>query len=1104
MATITQWNFNSPAPDANTSTGTTTPAIGTGTASLVGGTTATFASGDASGGSSDPATGDDSGWNVSTFPAQSTSPKTAGVQFSVPTTGFQNIVVSFDQRHSNTAANRAVFQYSTDGTNFTDFAAFTATAGDTWFNGRTADLTTIPAVNNNPNFAFRIVSDFAPSTTNYAPSNPTSTYGTTSTWRFDMVTVSGDVFSGPTAGVTITESSGTTNVTEGGPTDTYTVVLNTVPTANVTITLNPGTQVTVSPSTLTFTPSNWNVPQTVTVTAVDDAAVEGNHTGTISHTATSTDTNYNSIAIANVVANITDNDAPAPTITPIGTIQGTGFAATAGTFTVQGMVIGDFQGSNGIKGFFIQDTGYVGSTGDSDPNTADGILVLSNTPVNYGDIVTVTGTVQENGSSPSFNQAVLHSVTALNIESSGNPLPTPVVINNLGSDTPANVLERYEGMLVRLTQPLTVIEHFQLGRFGQVLLSSNGIQLQPTETIDPNDAVPSGLTTNGNSNVAAINAQRTINTNNRIFLDDASDVSFPHTVFGPGVAGTPFINPSSPNTIRIGSTIDDLTGVLGFAFNNYRIYRNPYNPSDALNVQFPLNINYAPRPTTVPSVGSANVRVASFNVLNYFTTLNNGTNLTGPNNNLAPRGANTAVEFQRQAAKTVAAITQLNADVVGLIEMENNGTTSLQDLVNRLNAATAPGTYAFVADPPNYTTVPGGTDAIKVAFIYKPSAVTPLGTAMAPNDFRFQSGRAPVAQTFMVNSNGAIFTPIINHFKSKASNAGLFGAPLDNDQNDGQGASNATRREQAQALVDFVNSQVLPMAGDSDVLLLGDFNAYSEEDPIDILRVGGYTRLNTGSTYSFLFDGQVGNLDHALVSPSLLGQVTGAVKWSINAYEPPALDYNDDVVDPGENTANPPRNNPALFQPNPFRSSDHDPVLVGLDLMPNLVFAVPNAPGSGVLSSSTPTGTLILGNNSNNAIAGGNLNDTIAAFAGDDVVFGFGGNDSIDGGLGNDTLNGGVGNDTLIGSVGNNQLTGGSGADVFVIRTTGSFDTVVDFEDGIDRIRTAPATTFSTLVGPGFLNATPSGANTLLSVNGVNIALLLNFSAANFSGADLI
>ncbi|MFQ3678983.1 MAG: endonuclease/exonuclease/phosphatase family protein, partial [Pseudanabaenaceae cyanobacterium] len=369
-----------------------------------------------------------------------------------------------------------------------------------------------------------------------------------------------------------------------------------------------------------------------------------------------------------------------------------------------------------------------------------------------------------------------------------------------------------------------------------------------------------------------------------------------------------------------------------------------------------------------------------------------------------------------------------------------------------------------------------------------------------PNDPRFQSGRAPVAQTFLTNSNGAIFTPVINHFKSKASNAGLFGAPLDNDQNDGQGASNATRREQAQALLDFVNNQVRPMSGDNDVLLMGDFNAYSEEDPIDILRAGGYTRLSTPGNYSYLFDGFVGSLDHALVSSSLLGQVTGSAKWNINAFEPPALDYNDDVVDPGETTSNPPRNNPALFQPNPFRSSDHDPILVGLNLT--------NSAGTNALPGlRQPTATggwIVLGNNNADQLVGTAGGDTIAAFAGNDLVFGLEGNDSIDGGLGDDTLNGGPGNDTLLGSVGNDLLTGGLGNDVFVVRTAGSFDTITDFQDGVDRIRTVPATTFSTLVGPGFLNAAQSGTDTLLSVNGVTIARLLNFLAGNFSAADLI
>lgn len=188
-AVVTQWNFNSPTADGNTGTGTLLTAIGTGTASLVGGTTSTFASGDASGGSSDPAVGDDSGWNLSTFAAQNTGDKTRGAQFAVSTVGFENVVISYDLRHSNTASRYEQFQYSLDGVNFVDFVTFDGNLGDTWFNGRSVDLSSIAGADNNASFAFRVVSTYAPSTTAYAASNPTSTYGTSGTWRFDMVTV---------------------------------------------------------------------------------------------------------------------------------------------------------------------------------------------------------------------------------------------------------------------------------------------------------------------------------------------------------------------------------------------------------------------------------------------------------------------------------------------------------------------------------------------------------------------------------------------------------------------------------------------------------------------------------------------------------------------------------------------------------------------------------------------------------------------------------------------------------------------------------------------------------------------------------------------------
>ncbi len=200
---ITQWNFNSAVADANTATGTTNPNIGTGTAALVGGVTATFASGDASGGSTDPATGDDSGWNLTTFAAQNTGSGTRGAQFNVSTVGFADVVLTMDNRHSNTSSKWLQVQYTLDGnawssTGLADDGQFSATAGDTWFNSRSVDFSGVLGAANNANFGVRVVAIFDPLLGNaYSASNPTSAYGTTSTLRFDMVTVSGNAVPEP-------------------------------------------------------------------------------------------------------------------------------------------------------------------------------------------------------------------------------------------------------------------------------------------------------------------------------------------------------------------------------------------------------------------------------------------------------------------------------------------------------------------------------------------------------------------------------------------------------------------------------------------------------------------------------------------------------------------------------------------------------------------------------------------------------------------------------------------------------------------------------------------------------------------------------------------
>lgn len=200
---ITRWDFNSVPADGSTATGTLLPAIGAGTASGVGGVTATaFGSGDANGGSTDPvlnsATTSDSGWQVTTFAAQGAENQGRGVQFLVSTAGYMNIVVTFDQRHSNTSSRFYAGQYTTNGgASWTTATIFEGTAGDTWFNNRTIDLSSVAAVNDNANFGIRVVATFAPGTSGYVASSATGTYSPSGTARFDMVTVSGTIVPAP-------------------------------------------------------------------------------------------------------------------------------------------------------------------------------------------------------------------------------------------------------------------------------------------------------------------------------------------------------------------------------------------------------------------------------------------------------------------------------------------------------------------------------------------------------------------------------------------------------------------------------------------------------------------------------------------------------------------------------------------------------------------------------------------------------------------------------------------------------------------------------------------------------------------------------------------
>jgi uncharacterized protein len=565
--------------------------------------------------------------------------------------------------------------------------------------------------------------------------------------------------------------------------------------------------------------------------------------------------------------------------TPIYDIQGSGnFSPLIGqTHATEGIVVGDFSGPSRLNGYFIQDP-----VGDGDPLTSDGIFVFlpqanpfHTTPVSEGDLIRIYARVGE-----FFSMTQLDLVQNLIVCDTGIIIdPTPV---NLPIPEPVDgvpYLERYEGMLVTFPQELTVTDNFNLGRFGEVTLSVGGRLFNPTNTADPGPDA---------------NALQALNDPRQIMLDDGSNLQNP-------------IPPPSyfmdDGTLRAGDTTIDLTGVINFAFSVYRL--QPTSPVEFTRVnqrsEFPQDVG-------------GTIRIASYNVLNYFTTLDTGAPICGPNQDQGCRGANTPEEFERQRVKIIEAILRLDADVIGLIELENNPYESLQDLVNGLNDATELGTYDFI------DTGTIGGDAIKQGIIYLPSRVIPLGDFAILDssvDARFldDKNRPVLVQTF--DASGEIFTVAVNHLKSKGSPCNDVGDP---DLGDGQGNCNLTRTNAALALVDWLTTDPTG-SNDPDFFIIGDLNAYRNEDPITAIKEeGDYVDLIDKfigpQAYSYVFFGQAGYLDHALASPNLTDRVTGVTLWAINADEPRALDYND-------------FNQPSLFQPHQYRSSDHDPVLIG-------------------------------------------------------------------------------------------------------------------------------------------------------------------------------
>ena len=331
--------------------------------------------------------------------------------------------------------------------------------------------------------------------------------------------------------------------------------------------------------------------------------------------------------------------------------------------------------------------------------------------------------------------------------------------------------------------------------------------------------------------------------------------------------------------------------------------------------------------TTAPDDVGGTIRVASANVDNFFTTFTNGQTAAGQTGQGCTvgsttsasncRGADNLTEFMRQRAKIVEELVGLNADVIGIMELQNNGTVAIGNLVDAINARIGSTVYAAIPDPAQGT----GTDAIKVGMIYKPARLTRSGASVS--DPAPIHNRAPLAQAFVV-PGGQTFTLVVNHLKAK----GCSGATgLDADQGDLQSCYNNTRRQQAAATRTFVTS-LFPSGSTPNVLLVGDFNAYAMEDPIADMTANGYTdelgRFNTFG-YSYQFDGSSGRIDQALTSPAMSSKVKRALEWHVNADEPSFLDYNLEFKQPACSTCS-----PDYYTATPYRASDHDPLVVGI------------------------------------------------------------------------------------------------------------------------------------------------------------------------------
>ncbi|WP_203141940.1 ExeM/NucH family extracellular endonuclease [Marinobacter mangrovi] len=537
--------------------------------------------------------------------------------------------------------------------------------------------------------------------------------------------------------------------------------------------------------------------------------------------------------------------------TPLSRVQGAGDQSPlAGRrVAVEGVITLDGRGPHGLGGFYLQ---ALPQDADRDPTTSDAVFVYTRASGGaVGQHVRVRGRVKE-----------FHGLTEIaagdRLRVCGRSgLPDPVV---LSFPLPADP-EALEGMRVAFADPVTVVDTHDLGRYGLVTLAGD----------DPR--YPDSLS-----------PQQQLLLDDRSLDQNPADLPWPR----PGLTAN--------HTLRSGSLLSPVQGVLDFRYDRWRLQPD----------RWPSVVGGNTRPDWPAPPANGTLRVASFNLLNFFNGDGRGGGFP------TARGADSPAELTRQRQKLVSAIEGLQADIVGVMELENDGRGP--------DAAVAQLVAALGHDWAAVRPQDAGDDAIRVGLLYRADRVEPVGESDSLDEAPFDAfSRVPLAQTFRARDSGETLRVVANHFKSRSCR---HARGANADQGDGEGCYAPVRARSARTLLAWLDD--LPP---QHTLVLGDLNSHATDTPLRMLAEGGFRRpavLAGDDGYSYRFHGVRGTLDYLLPDPSLQARVVGGAVWHINADEPPVLDYNlqyhsGDRAD-------------RLYGPGPWRSSDHDPVYLDLRL----------------------------------------------------------------------------------------------------------------------------------------------------------------------------